>query len=242
MRAMKGYDIHFIGSIPLKNSREVFATISERLGPRVLRIPDGETGERTHWLGWIEPIFSDNPAFEPTGESSRVHATSDPRLLHRLKEGIAAKELRFSNLRIADTAIASFGEFIELKSRGIIPSRCRFQVGIANPVSVVHRFVAEPFQERVVGIYEQAILAEIDKLAAEIPHQELAIQFDIAQHVFKPLETGEANGYGGTREEMLAAYAAMAVRWGTRCRPASIYFITSVMGTTRTGMRSSRRV
>jgi len=211
---MKGYDVHFIGSIPLKNSREVFTTISDRLGPRVLRIPDGETGERTHWLGWIEPIFADNPAFEPTGERSRVHATSDPRPLHRLKEGIAAKELRFSNLRIADTAIASFDEFIELKDRGVIPSRCRFQVSVANPISVVHRFVAEPFQERVVSIYEQAMLAEIDKLAAKIPHQELAIQFDIAQHIFRPLETAEANRFGRTRGEMLAAYTAMAVRWG----------------------------
>ena len=211
---MKDYDVHFVGSIPLRNSREVFETVSRRLGPRLLRIPDGETGERTHWLGWIEPIFADHPAFEPTGESSRVHATSDPRPLHRLKEGISVKDLQFSNLRIAESAIASFGEFDELKNAGVIPERCRFQVGIANPVSVVHRFVSEQFQEPVVNAYEKAMLAELDKIAAAIPHECLAIQFDIAQHIFKPLETGEPNRFGRTRQQMLEAYAGMAIRWG----------------------------
>ena len=218
---MKGYDVHFVGSIPLSNSREVFETVGRRLGLRVPRIPDGETGERTHWLGWIAPLFTNHPAFEPTGESSYVHATSDPRPLHRVKVGVPAKDLRFSNLRIAEHAIASFAEFSDLKRRQVIHSRCRFQVSIANPISVVHRFVVDECQERVVEAYEQAMLGEIEALTSSIPHEQLAIQFDIAQHIFKPLETGEGNRFGSTREEMLSAYAALATRWGNAV-PAAV--------------------
>jgi hypothetical protein len=211
---MKNYDVHFVGSIPLKDARDVFESLSNQLGPRLVRIPDGETGERTHWLGWLEPIFANHPALEPTGEASRVHATSDARPLHRVKKGLPASDVRFADLRIAEAALASYRDFADLKKAGKIPARCRFQVSIANPVSVVHRFVAEEFQEPLVAAYEQAMLAEIAAIAAAIPHGQLAIQFDIAQHVFKPLETGEANRFGRTRQEMLEAFSGSAIRWG----------------------------
>lgn len=216
---MKTYDVHLVGSIPLRDARDVFTTISRELGPRLVRLPDGETGERSHWLGWIEPAFSNHPAFEPTGQSSRVHAASDPRPLHRIRKGFNVKDIRFSELRIAEAAINSYLDFADLKNAGTIPPRCRFQVSIANPVSVVHRFVVDEDQAVTVSAYEQAMLAEIGKLSASIPHDQLSIQFDIAQHVFKPLETGEANRFGQSREEMLTSYAASAIRWGNTVPP-----------------------
>jgi len=39
--------VHLVGSIPLTNASEVFATVSEVLLDRISRIPDGETGKRT---------------------------------------------------------------------------------------------------------------------------------------------------------------------------------------------------
>jgi hypothetical protein len=163
-RGMKDYDVHFVGSIPLKDARDVFETLSNQLGPHLVRIPDGETGERTHWLGWLEPIFANNPGLEPTGEASLVHATSDARPLHRVKKGLPASSIRFADLRIAEAARASYEDFAALKKAGKIPARCRFQVSIANPVSVVHRFVAEEFQEPLVTAYEQAMLTRLPRL------------------------------------------------------------------------------
>jgi hypothetical protein len=218
---MRGYDVHLVGSIPLRSAREVFEVVSSKLGPRLRRIPDGETGERSQWLGWIAPIFTAHPAFEPTGEMSRVHATSDPRPLHRIKPGFATEDLHFDNLRIADHAVDSFTEFQDLKRAGVVPPQCRFQVSLANPISVVHRFVVDEFQEAAVAAYERAMIAEISKMAARIPPDQLAIQLDIAQHVFKPLETGEANCFGQSRREMLQAYSAMAIRWGNAIPPDS---------------------
>lgn len=211
---MNRYDIHLVGSIPLPTARDVFRTVSDELGPGLVRLPDGETGERLKWLGWFEPVFSCHPAFERTGEVSRVHASSDPRPLHRLKPGVTASRLSFPNLRIAENAVASFKEFQLLQEAGIVPDGCRFQVGIANPISVVHRFVLKQDQATVVAAYEQAMIEEIQRLAALIPNNQLAVQIDIAQHVFTPLETGEKTRFGATREEMLRNFSDMAVYWG----------------------------
>ena len=211
---MTGYDIHLVGSIPMRDATEVFATVSAKLGPRLIRIPDGETGMRSHWLGWLEPVFSENPAFEKTGGMSRPHAASDARPLHRLKAGVAPDELSFANLRIAEVAIASYHEFKRMRDSGSIPKHLRFQVSVANPMSVVERFVERDSQERVFPPYETALLGEIDKTMAAIPHSDLAIQWDVASSIMAPLEIGEPTRFGGTREDMLNAFAAMATRWG----------------------------
>ena len=47
MNLMSSRNVHLVGSVPLANAHEVFVTVSAALGRRLLRIPDGETGERT---------------------------------------------------------------------------------------------------------------------------------------------------------------------------------------------------
>jgi hypothetical protein len=64
--------VHLVGSVPLRNAREVFATVSGVLGSRLKRIPDGETGERSDWITWLEPAFSENPALEKS-DGHRAH-------------------------------------------------------------------------------------------------------------------------------------------------------------------------
>ena len=61
--------VHLVGSVPLNDARAVFETVSAALGPRIKRIPDGETGERSDWITWLEPAFADNPALEKSAIS-----------------------------------------------------------------------------------------------------------------------------------------------------------------------------
>ena len=42
--------------------------------------------DEAHWLGWLEPVFSEHPAFEKTEQFSRPHAGGDARSLYRLKD------------------------------------------------------------------------------------------------------------------------------------------------------------
>src|SRR5207249_2931377 len=66
--------VHLVGSVPMRDAREVFETLSAALGQRLRRIPDGETGKRLDWITWLEPLFADHSAFEQSGSKFRLHA------------------------------------------------------------------------------------------------------------------------------------------------------------------------
>ena len=84
-------NIHLVGSVPLANAAAVFETVSAALGPRIKRLPDGETGERGDWITWLEPAFANNPAFVKSGEFFRVHASGTGRERYALKPGFRAR-------------------------------------------------------------------------------------------------------------------------------------------------------
>src|SRR5262245_20253969 len=101
-------NVHLVGSVPLSNAHEVFATVSGALGPRLLRIPDGETGERSDWIAHLEPIFAVHPALEKSDEVFRLHATAPARTRYRLRAGVSVKDVTFDNLFYADVAVQSY--------------------------------------------------------------------------------------------------------------------------------------
>ena len=201
--------VHLVGSVPLRNAREVFSTASGALGPRLKRIPDGETGERSDWITWLEPAFSENPALEKSDELFRVHATGTARIRYRLRPGKKLNDVRFDNLFYADVAKASYEEFAALKREGTVPKNCRFQIDLVPAHSVIWLFLQDDLHQPLDPVYNRALRREIDKIAAELPHDQIAIQFDVASAVFARLQRGEANAYGKTRAEMLRSFSTI---------------------------------
>jgi hypothetical protein len=199
--------VHLVGSVPLRDAREVFQTVAGVLGPRLKRIPDGETGERSDWITWLEPAFAKNPALEKSDELFRVHATGTARVRYRLKPGKNATQARFENLFYADIAKASYDEFAVLQTQGVIPKGVRFQIDLVPAHSVIWLFLQDDLHQPLDPIYNEALKREIDKIAAALPHDQIAIQFDVASAVFARLQRGEANAYGKTRAEMLASFS-----------------------------------
>jgi hypothetical protein len=202
-------NVHLVGSVPLKDAREVFATVSAALGPRLKRIPDGETGERSDWITWLEPVFAENPVLEKSDEVFRVHATGTARTRYRLKPGASASDLSFGNLFYADIALQSYGEFAALKRAGKIHKGCRFQVDLVPAHSVIWLFLQDDLHQAADPLYNEALCREIDKICAAIPHDELAIQFDVASAVFARLQRNEPNAYGRNRAEMLGNFGSI---------------------------------
>jgi hypothetical protein len=49
--------VHLVGSVPLNSAEEVFRRVTGSLGPRIRRLPDGETGDRTGWVGFQVPVL-----------------------------------------------------------------------------------------------------------------------------------------------------------------------------------------
>jgi hypothetical protein len=195
--------------------------VSAALGPRLLTLPDGETGERLDWITWLEPVFRDNPAFELSDDVFRLHAGVPGRRRYGFKPGVRTSEVTFLNLFYADIARRSFATFAELKRQGKIPPQVKFQVDLVPAHSVIWLFIREDQQRAVDAIYNEAVLREIDKLAASIPPHELAIQFDIASAVFARLERGGPSPYGDTKEEMRETFSAIVVKLAERV-PADV--------------------
>lgn len=203
------HHVHLVGSVPLRSAREVFATVSGVLGSRLKRIPDGETGVRSDWINWLEPAFSENPALEKSGELFRVHATGTARIRYRLRPGKSIDNVHFNNLFYADIAKASYEEFAALKREGIVPKGARFQIDLVPAHSVIWLFLQDDLHAPLDPVYNDALKREIDRIAAVLPHSEIAIQFDVASAVFARLQRGEPNAYGKTRAEMLQSFSVI---------------------------------
>ena len=127
---MPGHDVYLVGSVPMENAQQVFETISDALGRRIKRIPDGETGERGDWITWLEPVFANHPAFQKSGEFFRVHASGTGRERYALKPGYTPRDARFDNLFYADIAQASYAVFKRMKDAGKIAADVKFQVDL----------------------------------------------------------------------------------------------------------------
>ncbi|MDQ6773452.1 MAG: class I SAM-dependent methyltransferase [Candidatus Dormibacteraeota bacterium] len=169
------YGVHLVGSIPLASAAEVFETLAGRLGDRLRRVPDGETGPRADWIVWQYPVLSSRPQFEvapPVQDQYRPL----PKL--RLKDGERAENVHFGELGYASAAKSSYRIFAGLKRDGKIPAGCRFQVALPTPLAPVSAFIAADQQAAVEPIYEARLLQELAEILDVVPHDQLAIQWD----------------------------------------------------------------
>ena len=199
--------VHLVGSVPLASARDVFTDVSAALGSHLKRIPDGETGERSDWITWLEPAFADNPALERSDELFRIHATGTARIRYRLKPGKTVRDVSFGNLFYADIAKQSYAEFSELKRQGLVPKNCRFQIDLVPAHSVIWLFLQNDLHQPLDPVFNEALKREIDKIAQWLPHDQIAIQFDVASAVFARLQRNEPNAYGKNRDEMLVSFS-----------------------------------
>jgi len=199
--------VHLVGSVPLSGAREVFTRVSAILGPYLRRLPDGETGERSDWITWLEPIFGNNPALEKSDEIFRVHPEAAGHVRYRLKPGRNPADVRFDNLFYANIARRSYADFFVLKQQGIVPKSCRFQIDLVPAHSVLWLFLQDDLHQPLDPAYNAAVKREIDKIAAALPHDQIAIQFDVASAVFARLQRNQPSAYGRDREEMLATFS-----------------------------------
>jgi hypothetical protein len=173
----------------LSDAEEVFCVAAQTLGDHLKRIPDGETGERSMWIAWQVEYLIEHDEFEieepPPGQYAPL-----PRC--RLKDPSSAKNLSWpAGIGYAAAAAHSYGIFKRLKGSGAIPSHVRFQASLPTPLAPVTQFVATRDQAKVEPAYERQMLHELQQICDEVPHDELAIQWDVA------IELGMWEGIGG---------------------------------------------
>lgn len=214
-------NIYLVGSAPMRDEADMFETMSGLFGERLRWLPDGETGERLNWVSWLEPVFANCPALFKTGELFKLHDSAMGFPRYALKPGKSASDVTFGNLFYADIAQRSYATFARLKKSGKIAATTKFQIDLVPAHSVLWLFAADELQEPLDSVYNEAVKREIDKIAGTLPHDEIAIQFDVASAVFARLQRATANAYGATKDEMLEKFSGVIADLGNRV-PADI--------------------
>ncbi len=182
--------VHLNGSINLDTVDEVFATCGKILGKRLTRLPDGEPGGRRLWISYQMPVLRANLALQtpaggppnlglaPTRRTGEEARRGNPNALE-LRPGMTAKDVKFPELGYAREARTSYEDFKRARSSGKIPNGVRFQVCLPTPAGVVMPFIQPSAHAAVEPAYERAMMREVKEICAEIPHKNLAIQWDV---------------------------------------------------------------
>jgi hypothetical protein len=180
--------VHLVGSLPLPDAETVFRTVSGALGQHLIRLPDGETGIRKTWIRFLQDVLADNPAIDIAKDvppfkfvqwDGKV-VREIPRL--RLKPGAKPDPDAFKT-GYADMAIASFAIFDRLQKAGVIPAGVKFQISIPTPIAPTYNNMVPGDRPKLLPALTRHFIGEVQSIAAALPNDRIAIQWDVCQEV-----------------------------------------------------------
>lgn len=183
-----------LGSVRLRSVEDVMTTASRLLGPWLSRMPDGEIaiepwGPRRGFVTQLRPVAVQSPFLELDPDEATLgrrrtlaveshRGTRPPRF--RVRAGVDPASIRFETTGLAQTAIESYAIFRRLKDSGVIAPRIRFQVCLPTVAAFLNTHIVLDAQEAVAAPYRRALIADLERIAASVPADELAIQWDIS--------------------------------------------------------------
>jgi hypothetical protein len=194
--------VHFNGGVNLPDAETVMREIAGRVPAGLRRIPDGETGDRQQWIFFQLQKFWQTPGLEEAGTADFAEGYDQmPKV--RLGAGTSPDDVEWPNLGYADAYRESFEVFRRLQGEGVIPDGVRFQVEYPTPLASINAWVVEEDQAALESSYERALFGDLDRLLAAIPHDQLAVQWDVAVE-FGILELGFGAGAAHTIDDVVA--------------------------------------
>jgi hypothetical protein len=198
---------HFNGSVNLADTESVLREIASRVPSGLRRVPDGETGDRNNWIFFQMQKFMQSPNLVPAQPIEDV-AIGDyeqlPQL--RLADGVDPAQMTWPDLGYADAYQESYAVFSALRDEGVIPAGVRFQVQYPTPMASIDAYVVPEQGQALLPSYEQAMFADLDRLLAAIPHDQVAVQWDVAVE-FGVLENAFGPGGAEAFDAIIAALA-----------------------------------
>jgi hypothetical protein len=171
--------VHFNGSVNLADTETVMREITARMPAGLRRIPDGETGDRGNWIFFQMQKFLQSPSLVT------AHPHDNPAQDYempqvRLADGVDPAEMTWPDLGYASVYLESYATFSGLRDQGAVAEGVRFQVQYPTPLASISAYVVAGQQQSLLGSYEQALFADLDRLLAAVPHDEVAVQWDVA--------------------------------------------------------------
>ncbi len=174
--------VHFNGSVNLPNTETVMREISARIPAGVSRMTDGETGERNYWIRFQIQKFALMPEFEQVAVVQAYESSPDapPMVQFRLADGRSADTIDWPNLGYADAYAGSFEVFDELQREGTVAAGVRMQVQYPTPLASMAGTIVPADMPAVAEAYEAALFDDLDVLLGRVPHDRIAVQWDVA--------------------------------------------------------------
>jgi len=177
--------VHLVGSVPLSHTGDVFVEVLNKLPSRLRRIPDGEPGDRNYFVMFQSAVFAsishvlrgyDIREYDPQ-TSAVVEKLPTTNELQDLEATLASQPLPSTGYE--QHALESYKTFVKLRKDNIIPPGIKFQVSLPTPINVLC-LVAKGYQKLLEPFYEANLLRSLQNIQENIPHEDLAIQWDIA--------------------------------------------------------------
>lgn len=205
---------HLVGSLTYPDAESAMIAAAENLGGPLRRIPDGEPGDRFHWIMFQPDVLARAEGIERVGDEPIMIGHLDGRPL-RIAEGVDATGIRLPDLGYARAATESYEVFRRLRAEGVIAPGTRFQVALPTPTAVIGAFFTGEDRQAIEPVYRDLVYRELDGVLAAVPHHDLAIQWDCAVE-FAVIEThaypgGSTQWWTGDVWEGLMARAADAI-------------------------------
>ena len=179
---MPATGVHFNGSVNLPDGETVMREVSARVPRGVRRMPDGETGERGYWIVFQVQRFGSIPELEQLS-SHQGYETEDsaPEILQfKLADGASADAVQWGDIGYAKAYKQSFEQFEALQQDGTIAADVRFQLQYPTPLAPMAGTIVPEDLPALAASYEQALFADLERALTYLPHERIAVQWDVA--------------------------------------------------------------
>jgi len=103
-----------------------------------------------------------------------------PRL--RVKPGAKPDSETFET-GYAEMAIASWSLFEQLQTAGVIPATLKFQISLPTPIAPTYNNMLPADRPLLLPALTRHLTDEVAKIAAVIPRDRIAVQWDVCQEV-----------------------------------------------------------
>jgi len=160
----------------MDSTEDFFSAVGETVKNLVRRCPDGEVGPRRLWVCYQWPVLRATGFLEKDGDNAALVGAC----LLRLRSDVRPEAIGFGELGYAREARISYQDFVAARQRGQFTAGTRFQVCLPTPWAVIETFIAPKDALKILPAYERAMIREVDRICAAIPHSDLAIQWDVA--------------------------------------------------------------
>src|SRR5690242_2009976 len=198
---------HFNGSVNLADTESVLREITSRIPSGLRRVPDGETGDRNNWIFFQMQRFMQSPNLVPAQAIDEVVVGDYEQIPQlRLADGLTPGQMTWPDIGYADAYQDSYRVFSALRDDGVVPAGVRFQVQYPTPMASIGAYIVPEQQQALLPSYERAMFADLDRLLAAIPHDQVAVQWDVAVE-FGVLENAFGPGGDQAFDAIIAALA-----------------------------------